>query len=82
MGSKRFVEAFASVISEAVDAEGPERSDGKVPVAAGDGFRVMARATLDLILLRASVSTMSGPELTSLVIDGMAGSGVIAEPPR
>jgi len=81
-GSSRFVEAFASVISAAVDAEGPERSDGRVPVAAGDGFRVMARATLDLILLRASVSTTSGPELTSLVIDGMAGSGVIAEPSR
>lgn len=81
-GSEHLVEVFASTISGVVDADADAvvHADAVEPVAAGDGFRVMARATLDLILLRASLSTMSGPELTSLIIDGMAGSGVTAAP--
>jgi len=71
------IERFAEVIREAAAADGTiDLTAPTVPPAAGDGFRVMARATLELMLLRAAASTMSGRELAALVIDGMEGSGV------
>ncbi len=76
-GSLVIIERFAEVIREAAAADGTiDLSGPTVPPAAGDGFRVMARATLELMLLRAAASTMSGRELAALVVDGMEGSGV------
>lgn len=76
-GSLVIIERFAEVIREAAAADGTiDLSGPTVPPAAGDGFRVMARATLELMLLRAAASTMSGRELAALIVDGMEGSGV------
>ena len=76
-GSLVIIERFAEVIREAAVADGTiDLGAPTVHPAAGDGFRVMARATLELMLLRAAASTMPGRELAALVIDGMEGSGV------
>lgn len=75
-GSVRLIERFAAVIRAAAETEVSVDAAAMSPTAAGDGFRVMARATLELMLLRAAASTMSGRELTALVLDGMAGSGL------
>ena len=81
-GSERVVELLASAILATAEAAGVDLSGPEVPTAAGDDFRVMARATLDLVLLRASTSTMSGEELASMIVDGMVGSGVVVDPLR
>lgn len=78
-GSERIVEHLASTIRsavDAVDAVAVDMSRRPTLPAAGDGFRVMARATLDLVLLRAARSTMSGTEVAAMIVDGMAGSGI------
>ncbi len=80
-GSDLLVELLAAAIS-AVAADGEvDLSGPAAPTAAGDGFRVMARATLDLVLLRASTSQVTGAELTSLIVDGMVGAGVVIDDP-
>ena len=76
-GSDRLVELLASSILATAEAGGVDLSGPTIPTGAGDGFRVMARATLDLVLLRASTSTMPGHELAALIFDGMVGAGVI-----
>lgn len=84
-GSERIVEHLSSAIRDTVDGDAiaSDRSGRSTGPAAGDGFRVMARATLDLLLLRAARSTMGGSELAAMILDGMAGSGIpIAEADR
>ncbi|UDY34621.1 hypothetical protein [Dermatobacter hominis] len=79
-GSHRMVELLASSILATAEHGGVDLSGPSIPTAAGDGFRVMARATLDLVLLRSSTSTMAGHEMAALIVDGMVGAGVVVGP--
>lgn len=80
-GSDLVVELLAAAISAVAADRDVDLTGPAAPTAAGDGFRVMARATLDLVLLRASTSRVSGSELTSLIVDGMVGAGVVIDDP-
>jgi hypothetical protein len=76
-GSDRIVDLLAASILATAEASGVDLSGPSPPTAAGDGFRVMARATLDLVLLRSSTSNMPGHELAAMIVDGMVGAGVV-----
>lgn len=80
-GVKRLVDLIAATVLSAAQELGIDLSPAAMPPGAGDDFRVMARATLDMVLLQASSSEVTAGDLTALIFDGMVGSGVVVGDP-
>jgi hypothetical protein len=77
----RLVELLASAVMVAAQELEIDLSPSAMPPGAVDDFRVMARATIDMILLQASSSDVTGSDMAALIFDGMVGSGVVVGGP-
>lgn len=80
-GVHRLVDLLAAAVLAAALELGIDLSPSAMPPGAAEDFKVMARATIDMILLQASSSDVDSSDMAALIFDGMVGSGVVVGGP-